>query len=207
MLPRDEDAVSDLSTNVELLLEYKEFGDETLRWLKEDRLPLHEKNKYLKLLLEWEHAPVKPIKLVLPNGLELVDYKTASDEDVSKALRDLVVELEKNRFYIFGTEHIPDRPLYALLVAGVLECKLKNINAPETFWCFWNFDSKGRRVRNCNLIRLTYYASDLKRRTWALEQTYRRDLTLEDALKRLPPKRKPPYKRDYITTRIPPEFL
>ncbi len=166
-------------------------------------------NSYLKDMLSWTSACGGTLYEWI-GAPELVDSRVASDEDIADKVREFCLKLERVNHFICYADHLSDRRLYFLLRTTVLPEEVKFLvnDKNPTYWNFcayreeddfeWEYGYNGmeagevkkfsHELRVCEEVWLTYYANDYQRRFWE-----RKNRT------NAPAKRRPQFKREYLT--------
>lgn len=185
---READAILE---NAELREEAKDYVDDStfiFRYFR--RLSVEEENEYLRETLAWEGAPIQPIVDWLDAAWRPLDVSSASDAEISSALRDLLERLRRLNHEIWRAEHLSNRRLYELLVRRLLPCKMKRLATPKSpyVWNFEFYSEDGRLDASDESIWLTYYATPEERLLWSQE----RDVAL-------PQHKTPPFARRFPT--------
>ncbi|MBQ7815369.1 MAG: hypothetical protein IJX36_05190 [Thermoguttaceae bacterium] len=186
----DRDAAA-MFENALLRDEAKDYVDDTsfiFRYFR--RLSVEKENEYLRETLAWEGAPIQPIVDWLDATWRPLDVSTASDEEVSSALRDLLERLRRLNHEIWRAEHLSNRCLYELIVRRLLPCKMKRLSAPKSpyVWNFEYYSEDGRLDASDESIWLTYYATPEERVLWSQERNVA-----------LPQHKTPPFARRFPT--------
>jgi len=186
----DRDAAA-MFENALLRDEAKDYVDDTsfiFRYFR--RLSVEKENEYLRETLAWEGAPIQPIVDWLDATWRPLDVATASDEEISAALRDLLERLRRLNHEIWRAEHLSNRCLYELIVRRLLPCKMKRLATPKSpyVWNFEFYSEDGRLDASDESIWLTYYATPEERLLWSQE----RDVAL-------PQRKTPPFARRFPT--------
>ena len=190
------DAADDVFENAYLLDRLQDLlDDDFLLFIKRGR-SLKRENEYLREALAWERAPIRYVYECLPGRPAIADARTASDEEISRALFDLVRRLREINHVILYADHLSDRRLYRLIVRNVLSQELKYLPDAKSpvYWNFCYFteeedDEVLEDDREWNW--LTYYATDAQRRAWLLRSG-----------EGLPPKLSAPHRREYLAERV-----
>lgn len=185
---RDADAVLE---NVELRAEAKEYlDDSTYFFHRFRRLTVEEENEYLRETLAWEGAPILPIGDWLDATWAPLDLSTASEAEISSALRDLLERLRLLNHEIWRADHLSNRRLYELIVRRLLPCKMKRLTTARSpyVWNFEFYSEDGRLDASDESIWLTYYATSEERRVWS-----------QDRNVALPQRKTPPFARRFPT--------
>lgn len=185
---RDADA---LWENSELRDEAKEYlDDSTYFFHRFRRLTVEEENEYLRETLAWEGAPILPIGEWLDATWAPLDLSTASEAEISSALRDLLERLRLLNHEIWRADHLSNRCLYELIVRRLLPCKMKRLTKSRSpyVWNFEFYSEDGRLDASDESIWLTYYATSEERRVWS-----------QDRNVSLPQHKTPPFARRFPT--------
>ncbi len=180
-------------------------GDEFTLFL-EKRWSCERENEYLRELIDWDRSPMSYVATWLRPRVSILDSRTSSDSEVSRALVALVDELHRLGHAFLYTEHLSDRRLYQLIVHEVLSSELKKLTVRRgpVYWNFCSYteesdydgdedDESYYDVLDCAREQnwLSYYATDCERRRWLLKYGGE-----------LPPKKIAPYRRSYIREKV-----
>lgn len=144
---------------------------------------------FLEYVLEFERAPITSIYDVLAEeGFNLPPVGELADPELERKLRELIARLGAMRIYLYSTDHLSDRELYAHLVDDVLREPTVLPNSPDAA-CHIDLASSGSEEDIA--LWLTFYASEDDRREWAAD--FPNDP--------IPPHRTPPFDRDRFLPR------
>ncbi|MBP5622197.1 MAG: hypothetical protein J6X44_09300 [Thermoguttaceae bacterium] len=165
-----------------------------------------DENAYLRELLDWDRSPMSYVQAWLRGDRPVLDTRSSSDEEISRALKLLVEELHYLNHAFLYTDHLSDRRLYQLIVREVLSSELKKLSRPRgpVYWNFCSYtedsdydgdeeEETSADVDDCAREQnwLIYYATDRERRRWFLEHGAA-----------LPPKKVPLHPRPYIPEKV-----
>jgi len=178
--------VDEVIQNMELMTELEPYEDESIQCIDVHHWTIRDINEYLKAMLDWEKAPVLPIRNWFNPPLVPASPAQLNDEELSAALKWLTDRLYEKKIVLDYTDHLSDRALYKLIVNRILPMSEKLIPFPR--YCrHWDCSYEGTE-RDHQEIWLTYYASDEERDAWE---------EMHDGI--IPPKRLPLYPRDLPT--------
>lgn len=172
--PQKDKAARRLDRETDALLENAELRDEAKEYLDETVLrrfrpfSVEEENEYLRETLAWESAPILPIEAWLDDSWSRLDVSTASEPEISAALRDLLERLRSLNHEIWRADHLSNRRLYELIVRRILPCKLKRLTSARSP-NVWNFEfyTEYELLDASDEIWLTYYATPEERLLWS----------------------------------------
>lgn len=185
------DRAAAMFENALLRDEAKEYVDDTSFIFRHfRRLSVEKENEYLRETLAWESAPIQPIVDWLDPSWQPLDVSSATDAEISSALRDLLERLRLLNHEIWRADHLSNRRLYELIVRRLLPCKLKRLPRSRSPYV-WNFEfytEDGRLDASDESIWLTYYATPEERVHWSQD----RDVAL-------PQHKTPPFARRFST--------
>lgn len=167
-----------LLRNAQLREAIEPYADESLHVLSLVRWTTEQENEFLEAMLEWETAPVLPIRRWFEPELELPHPNRLSDEAVSQVLYDVLSRLCEKKIVLERTDHLSDRQLYVILYRDILPSPEKHICRRD--WLCWRCVDEELHPE----IWLTYYATERERRKWA-----------EETGKTPPPRRQLPFPR------------
>jgi hypothetical protein len=177
--PRPED-VETLLRNAELRERIEPYRDESMLWMRLDKLPTAKENEYLESMLAWELAPMLPVAEWFDPPLRLPQPATLSDEALHDLLWTTIHKLYEQRIVLEFTDHLDDRQLYRIILRDILPSLEKKIDKPPRFLHWDCANATGNEH-----VWLKYYASDEERRSWAKERR-----------RRPPPSEQPRYRRE-----------
>jgi hypothetical protein len=172
--------VETLLRNAELRERIEPFRDESMMWMRLDRMPTAKENEYLESMLAWELAPLLPVAEWFKPPLRLPQPSTLTDEELHDVLWQTIHKLYEQGIVLEFTDHLDDRKLYRIIFRDILPSLEKKIDAPPRFLHWDCANATGNEG-----IWLKYYASDEERRAWAKERR-----------RRPPPSEKPRYRRE-----------
>lgn len=194
-----QDAARRLERDAAAMWENAELHDEAREYLDDStyffhrfrRLTVEEENEYLRETLAWEGAPILPIGDWLDATWRPLDVASASESEISAALRDLLERLRLLNHEIWRADHLSNRRLYELIVRRLLPCKMKRLTTARSpyVWNFEFYSEDGRLDASDESIWLTYYATSEERRVWSQERN----------AAALPQRKTPPFARRFPT--------
>ena len=168
-----------LLQNAQLRDELEPFLDESVYLVDLDSMSTVNENDYLKSLLAWERAPVRPIANWFEPQLIIPHPDTLSDEELHQTLHQTIGRLFEKNIVLHFTDHLSDRQLYCLILRDILPSQEKQVELPQTV-LNWRCMDEHRDEEYW----LRYYATDEDRDLWAYETGLK-----------LPPWEKLPYQR------------
>ena len=163
-LPKSANEVEQLLLNARLREEMEPFRDESVDRMDPHHLTTRAENEFLKLMLDWEYAPVLPIGHWFSPPLELPNPAQLDDRQIHQQLWYAIHRLYEQAIVLAYTDHLSDRQLYSILLRDILPAAEKKMQrrAGHLFWCFIDPEEDEE-------IWLRYYASDAQRARWAAE--------------------------------------
>ena len=174
-----DDEVDQLMLNAQLRDELEPYLDESVELVNVRNMPTRDENEFLASMLEWERAPVLPIKQWFKPNLNPPAPESLGDEQLHEVLWDTIRALFAKRIVLDYTHHLSDRDLYRLIYRDILPSLEKKIERTRTYLHWLCIDAEADVD-----IWLRYYASQEEREGWAMESD-----------KELPPSELPPYPR------------
>ncbi len=175
--PHDE--VEQLMLNARLRDELEPFLDESVEVVNMRLMPTHQENEYLASMLEWERAPVLPIRCWFQPELVLPPPETIDEQQLHELLWSTIEQLYDQRIVLDFTDHLSDRQLYCLIYRDILPSSEKKIERSRTFLHWQCIDAADDPE-----IWLRYYATPEERELWQ-----------EETGGRLPTSEPPPFPR------------
>ena len=181
------------------------LSDDERNLFRNNGWTIRQENAYLRELLDWESAPMKPIRDWFDKPPIIINPKSVDEETLSRELKKLLLELKRLNIEFIYVDHLSDRRLYEIIVKLVLPIGLKflpNVQSP----CYWNccpfmdddnelpdkFDlTDGYYASVEQRVWLTYYATDSQRMQWEDSKEWQSQAEL-------PPKITPMHRRDYL---------
>lgn len=172
--------VEQLLRNAQLRDELEPLYDESIVTINSSRMTTDCENEFLESMLEWERAPMLPIRDWFQPALNLPDPDQLSDERVGNLLAETIERLFEKHIVLDFTAHLSDRQLYTLIVRDILPTYEKKIERRGGYlhWDCANTDGDPE-------LWLRYYASEDEREMW-----------LDEMEGELPPRELPPYHRE-----------
>lgn len=174
-----DDEVDQLLLNAQLRDELEPYLDESVELVNVRNMPTRDENEFLASMLEWERAPVLPIKQWFQPSLNPPAPDTLDNERLHQVLWDTIRALFAKRIVLDYTHHLSDRELYRLIYRDILPSLEKKIERRRTYLHWLCIDAETDVD-----IWLRYYATGEEREGWASESS-----------KSLPPSELPPYPR------------
>src|SRR5262245_41030496 len=145
--------------------------------------------EFLKRVQDFEDAPkVEPFALLQRAGLELPSPDAIDDGRLATVLRDTIDAMADHGLFLYSTNHLSDRELYARLWHTSLRDPMEWDGDDRAMWFI---DLIGTGSEEDVLLNLKYYADENERRDWAEEWP---DFTMPDH-------EDPPYDRDRFLPR------
>lgn len=178
--PTKTEQVDQLLRNARLRDELEPLLDESIAWVDTQRMPTAVENDFLESILEWERAPMEPIRDWFDPPLDPPDPRRLNSNQLRNVLLEVVERLFEKRVVLDFTDHLTDRELYALVLRDILPSYEKKL---ERGGAYLHWDCSGAESDPSDWLR--YYASDADREMWEEE-------TGDSA----PQRREPPYRRD-----------
>ncbi len=182
MLPHQKfrpDAVDQLMRNAQLRDELEPLFDESIGCVNVGRMTTHSENEFLQSMLDWERAPMAPIREWFDPCLVLPSPEGLSDAELTVQLQQVACRLFEQHIVLDFTDHLTDRQLYTLIYRDILPSYEKKLNRRDSYlhWDCANTEGDPEPW-------LRYYATDDEREMW------------EDEMDgQLPPKELPPFQR------------
>lgn len=171
--------VEHLLRNAQLRDELEPLFDESIGSVNVERMTLRHENEFLESMLEWERAPMLPIREWFNPPLELPSPDALTEHELSAELFAVVGKLFDQRVVLDFTDHLSNRQLYALIYRDILPSFEKKLDRRESY-LHWDCANTGGDPE----MWLRYYASDEEREMWAAESE-----------EELPPMEDPPFSR------------
>lgn len=155
------DHVDHLLRNAELRDQLEPLFDESIDRVNAARMTTRNENEFLQSMLEWERAPMLPIRDWFTPALELVAPGELSDGDLPRVLRETIDRLYQQHIVLDFTDHLSDRQLYTLIFRDILPAYEKKIDGRDGYlhWDCANTSSDPTTW-------LRFYATDDERETW-----------------------------------------
>ena len=174
-----EDEVDQLLLNARLRDELEPYLDESIELVNIRDMPTRDENEFLASMLEWERAPVLPIRQWFQPSLNPPHPDSLDDHQLHRVLWDTIQALFAKRIVLDYTHHLSDRQLYRLIYRDILPSLEKKIERTRTYLHWLCIDPETEAD-----IWLRYYASEEEREGWAMETS-----------DELPPAELPPFPR------------
>jgi hypothetical protein len=173
------DEVEHLLRNAQLRDELEPYFDESIQCVNVRHLPTPVENEYLESMLEWEKAPVLPIRDWFEPPLIIPHPDAVSGRELSDILWETIQKLYEKRIVLDFTDHLSDRELYCLVFSDILPSSEKRVRASNNY-LHWDCANTTGDPETW----LRYYASPEEREAWEQEFNFP-----------LPPSEPPPYPR------------
>ena len=138
--------------------------DESISRVNAERMTTRSENEFLESMLEWERAPMLPIREWFDPHLEMPSPDGLDDKMLSTLLHETIEQLYSWHVVLDFTDHLTDRQLYGLIFRDILPAHEKRIRRKNNYlhWDCANADGDPETW-------LRYYASQEEREIWALE--------------------------------------
>jgi hypothetical protein len=182
----DAELVDQILHIVELKEQIQEScdGQALIERVDEDMPPALEE-KFLEYVLAWEQAEqVTHREMLARDGVAPPPLEELTEEELTRALAELIQALARRRHFLTSTDHLSDRELYSLLCHDLLDNVGPVLDPDGDTNCHIDPVSSGSE-EDIHLW-LTYYADEEERARWASEWP-------DDPI---PPHQDPPYDRD-----------
>ena len=174
-----DDEVDQLLLNAQLRDELEPYLDESIELVNVRDMPTRDENEFLASMLEWERAPVLPIKQWFQPSLNPPTPESLDDHQLHSVLWDTIQALFAKRIVLDYTHHLSDRQLYSLIYRDILPSLEKKIERTRTYLHWLCIDPETDVD-----IWLRFYATEEEREGWSCESNAE-----------LPPSELPPYPR------------
>jgi hypothetical protein len=139
---------------------------------------------FLTRACEFEKAPQDTnFNRLIQRGLNMPPPPELDDTSLSSHLQHVISALATLSCFLYDTDHLSDRELYAWLWAEGLREETPDLS---TIGGAWHLSPIGSGTEEDMTIYLSYYASEQERRRWQREFPH----------DRVPPRCAPPYNRD-----------
>lgn len=173
------DEVENLLLNAELRDALEPLYDESIGRVNAEVMSTSNENDFLQSMLEWERAPIVPIREWFNPPLELPSPELLDDDRLRSLLSDTIQELFTKHIVLDFTDHLTDRQLYCLIYRDILPTHEKMIQRRNNYlhWDCANIEGDPE-------MWLRYYASEEERQAWQ-----------EETEGYLPPVEDPPFPR------------
>jgi len=157
-----------------------------------DDCPPEVHEQFLSNILAYENAPIScPFDALLKGGVELPDPADLDDAALHDKLWEVIRAMAARNIYLYRTDHLSDRELYADLWNDLLREPGPEM-PPGSGWT-QHLDILGGCSEENMQISLRFYESEEERQRWAREWP-------NDAI---PPHEDPPYDRDRLLPKAP----
>lgn len=177
--PKSTD-VDDLLLNAQLRDALEPLYDESIGRVNAELMSTSSENDFLKSMLDWERAPILPIREWFQPELHLPMPDTLTKTRLQEVLYETIDRLFDKRIVLDFTDHLSDHELYCLIYRDILPAHEKWISRQNNY-LHWDCANTGNDPDTW----LRYYASEEERQAWDEEsETY------------LPSVEIPPFQRD-----------
>ena len=173
------DEVESLLLNAELRNALEPLFDESIGRVNAEVMSTSCENDFLQSMLEWERAPMVPIREWFSPSLELPAPDSLTDSQIHDLLHQTIGQLYEKHIVLDFTDHLSDRQLYGLIYRDILPTHEKMIQRRNNY-LHWDCAN----VEGDPDMWLRYYASSEERTAWQ-----------EETGGYLPPIEEPPYQR------------
>ena len=161
--PRSEE-VESLLLNAELRDALEPLFDESIGRVNAEVMSTSNENDFLQSMLEWERAPIVPIRDWFDPPLDLPAPDTLEDSQVGEILNQTIGRLFERHVVLDFTDHLSDRQLYCLVYRDILPTHEKMIQRRNNY-LHWDCAN----VEGDPEMWLRYYASEEEREAWQEE--------------------------------------
>ena len=158
------DEVENLLLNAELRDALEPLYDESIGRVNAEMMSTSSENDFLQSMLEWERAPIVPIRDWFQPSLELPSPESLDDEALHSMLSETIQKLFEKHVVLDFTDHLTDRQLYCLIYRDILPAHEKLIQRQKNYlhWDCANIEGDPE-------MWLRYYASEEERQAWQEE--------------------------------------
>lgn len=158
------DEVESLLLNAELRDALEPLYDESIGRVNAEVMSTSNENDFLQSMLEWERAPILPIRSWFEPALELPAPDSLDDTHLHQLLYETIDRLYDKHVVLDFTDHLSDRQLYCLIYRDILPTHEKMINRRRNY-LHWDCAN----VEGDPEMWLRYYASEEERAAWQEE--------------------------------------
>ncbi|MEM1304022.1 MAG: hypothetical protein AAGG46_03965 [Planctomycetota bacterium] len=158
------DQVEHLLRNAELRDQLEPLLDESIVSVDATRMTTRNENEFLESMLEWERAPMLPIRDWFSPPLEIAQPETVPDHRMAATLAETVERLFQQHIVLDFTDHLSDRQLYTLVYRDILPAYEKKIDRRDTY-LHWDCANTSDDPQTW----LRFYATEEEREVWADE--------------------------------------
>lgn len=173
------DDVEHLLRNAQLRDELEPLFDESIDRVNPTVMSTRSENEFLESMLEWERAPMLPIREWFQPPLALPHPDRLGQHQLSLVLTATIEKLFEKRIVLDFTDHLSDYQLYGLIFRDILPSHEKMLGR-RTNYLHWDCANMEENPD----VWLRYYASQAEREMWAEEND-----------QPLPPHDEPPFLR------------
>lgn len=138
--------------------------DESISRVNAESMTTCRENEFLESMLEWERAPMLPIREWFEPHLEIPPPDHLDDKTLHVLLDDTIERLYGQHVVLDFTDHLTDRQLYCLIYRDILPAQEKRIRRKNNY-LHWDCANANGDPETW----LRYYASQEEREIWALE--------------------------------------
>lgn len=164
--------------------ELAELSDGKMQMGMIEDIPPEVEEQFLEQVLAFERAPQVTHKdLLARDGVELPPPDELDDDQLALKLIEVIQKLADRQTYLYGTNHLSDRALYAALWAEVLNEETPDLPPDHPMNCHIDLMQHGEEGDD---VWMKYYAD---------EET-RADIAAKYPDTAIPPHEDPPYDRD-----------
>ena len=158
------DEVEHLLRNAQLRDALEPLYDESIGRVNPGAMSTSSENEFLQSMLDWERAPMLPIREWFQPPLSLPAAEVFNDEQLGSILYDTIQRLFEKQIVLDFTDHLSDRQLYCLICRDILPAHEKLMQRQHNYlhWDCANMDDDPD-------IWLRYYASEEDRQAWVKE--------------------------------------
>jgi hypothetical protein len=156
--------VEHLMRNAQLRDALEPLVDESISRVNAEIMTTCNENEFLESMLEWERAPMLPIREWFDPHLEIPSPEDLDDNELSALLHDTVEQLYAQHVVLDFTDHLTDRQLYCLIYRDILSSHEKRIRRKNNY-LHWDCANANGDPETW----LRYYASQEEREIWASE--------------------------------------
>jgi hypothetical protein len=156
--------VDQLLLNARLRDDLEPYWDEAIHLVDTHRMSTNQENQYLACMLNWERAPVLPIRQWFDPELYLPQPDLLEQEELARLLSETLEGLFQQHVILEMTGHLSDRELYCIILRDIMpaeEKKLPTSTHPLTWHCLDMEEDPETWLR--------YYASKDEREIWRRE--------------------------------------
>jgi hypothetical protein len=156
--------VEHLMRNAQLRDALEPLFDESISRVNAEIMTTRSENEFLESMLEWERAPMLPIREWFDPPLNIPSPDGLDGEMLRTLLYNTVEQLYSRHVVLDFTDHLTDRQLYCLIYRDILPAQEKRIRRKNNY-LHWDCANASGDPETW----LRYYASQEERELWALE--------------------------------------